>query len=81
MSINTMPKDTGWGQEPVARNTGGGFPPARNSRQVTEANAALPGNDKGNPVSSGNGGIPASLRIKKAGTKDTPGTEKTVNTF
>lgn len=30
-------------------------------------------------VSTGNGGIPASLKIKAAGTKDAPGIAKTVN--
>lgn len=29
------------------------------------------------PISVGNGGIPASLRIKAAGTKNAPGLEKT----
>lgn len=57
------------------------FPPAQGQRVLTEANTALPGNDKGNPVSTGRGGIKASLRIKNAGSHDAPGTEKTVNIF
>lgn len=33
------------------------------------------------PVSTGNGGIPKSLKVKAAGTKDAPGLEKNVNAF
>lgn len=33
------------------------------------------------PTSTGKGGIPASLKIKAAGTKDAPGLEKNVNLF
>lgn len=32
-------------------------------------------------VSTGNGGIPASLKIKAAGSKSAPGVEKNVNAF
>jgi hypothetical protein len=32
-------------------------------------------------VSTGKGGIPASLKVKAAGTKDAPGVDKTVNKF
>jgi len=32
-------------------------------------------------VSTGKGGIPNSLKIKAAGTKDAPGVDKTVNKF
>lgn len=81
MAMNVIPRDSGMGQEPVGRRTGGGFPPARGSKTVSESRAALPGNDKGNPVSTGRGGIKASLRIKNAGCKDAPGVEKTVNLF
>lgn len=58
-----------------------GFPPAKGKKSVSPAQVNLPGNDTGNPVSTGKGGIPASLKIKKAGTKDTPGVDKTVNEF
>lgn len=63
------------------RNTSGNFPPAKGNRKLTEADVALPENDKGNPVSTGNGGIKTSRRIKNRGTHDTPGVEKTVNYF
>lgn len=33
------------------------------------------------PTSTGSGGIPKSLKIKAAGTKDAPGLEKNVNLF
>lgn len=59
----------------------GGFPPASGSGKVSRSRAVLPGDDTGNPVSTGRGGIAASLRVKKAGTKDAPGKEKTVNEF
>lgn len=81
MATNIIPRDSGMGQEPVDRHTGGGFPPARGSRAVPESRAALSGNDKGNPVSTGNGGLKTSLRVKNAGCKDAPGLEKTVNLF
>lgn len=81
MAINVIPRDSGTGPEPVGRHTSGGFPPASGSGKVSESRAQLPGNDKGNPVSTGNGGIKTSLRIKNAGCKDAPGLEKTVNLF
>ena len=81
MAITLTAGDSGMGPEPVGRRTGGGFPPARGTRVIREGVAALPGNDKGNPVSTGRGGIPTSLRLKKAGTHDAPGTDKTVNLF
>ena len=65
--------------QPVGRNTGGGFPPARGSKQVSEKSVALPENDKGNPVSTGNGGLKSSIKLKNAGIKVSPGLEKNVN--
>jgi hypothetical protein len=53
------------------------FPPAKGSGSPKNVN--LPGNDQGNPVSTGSGGIPASLKIKAAGTKNSPGVERDVN--
>lgn len=81
MAITLTPGDSGMGPEPAGRNTGGSFPPSRGTRVLREAEAALPGNDKGNPVSTGNGGIKTSLRVKNRGSHDAPGTEKTVNLF
>lgn len=65
----------------LGTRTGGGFPPARHNGSVSASRAELSGNDTKNPISTGRGGIKASLRMKNAGTKDTPGTEKTVNLF
>lgn len=59
------------------------FPPSKGNKSVSESQAALPGNDQGNPVSTGNGGIKKSLQVKAAGTKNAPGAgpNKDVNTF
>lgn len=81
MAISYRAGDSGMGPEPIGRNTGGGFPPARGRKGYTENSVALPGNDKCNPVSTGKGGIKASLRVKNAGSHNAPGVEKTVNLF
>lgn len=52
-----------------------GFPPKQggNSKPLKVVDTAT--------VTTGKGGIPASLKIKAAGTKDAPGVEKNVNAF
>jgi hypothetical protein len=49
------------------------FPPAN-----AKKNAPVPVTESG-AVSTGSGGIPASLKIKAAGTKNSPGVERDVN--
>jgi hypothetical protein len=52
-----------------------GFPPKKASKSAPAVLAdPIPG-----PVSTGGGGIPASLKIKAAGTKNAPGVERDVN--
>ena len=51
------------------------FPPKGASKNAPVPTTETPA------VSTGKGGIPASLKIKAAGTKNAPGKEKTVNYF
>jgi len=41
----------------------------------------VPAENPNASISKGNGGIPASLKVKAAGTKDAPGVDKNVNQF
>lgn len=53
------------------------FPPSKakkNSEPKTQV-------EREAPVSTGKGGIPNSLKLKKAGTSNAPGVEKNVNQF
>lgn len=52
------------------------FPP----KSASQSAPSIPVKNCG-PTSLGNGGIPASLKVKAAGTKDAPGLEKNVNLF
>lgn len=54
-----------------------GFPPAKGNQKPSKPAQIV---DLG-PVSTGNGGIKMSLRVKAAGTKNAPGLPKDVNTF
>ena len=54
-----------------------GFPPLKGNRTNPPDPSQVTG-ERG-PISTGNGGIKASLKIKAAGTKDSPGLEKNVN--
>jgi hypothetical protein len=51
------------------------FPPAKGTKKASIPSYDCP------PVSTGKGGIPASLKVKAAGSKDAPGVEKKVNLF
>lgn len=51
------------------------FPPKGAKKNVIVVKPDTPA------VSTGGGGIPASLKVKAAGTKDAPGLEKNVNAF
>lgn len=53
------------------------FPPKKATKTPNYAGDKT----EGGLVSTGNGGIPKSLSIKAAGTKDAPGKEKTVLEF
>lgn len=53
------------------------FPPSKANQKASKPAQVV---DLG-PVSTGKGGIPASLKIKAAGTVNSPGVEKTVNLF
>jgi len=54
-----------------------GFPPLKGGRSNPPSPAQVTG-ERG-PISTGNGGIKASLKIKAAGTVNSPGLEKNVN--
>lgn len=56
-----------------------GFPPAKGNRPNPPTPPQVTG-ERG-PISTGNGGIKASLKVKAAGTKNAPGLDKTVNLF
>lgn len=52
-----------------------GFPPKKANVKPNIPSYDCP------PVSTGNGGLAKSLKLKNAGTKNAPGNEKTVNLF
>lgn len=55
-----------------------GFPPAKGNQKPT--NPPQVTGERG-PISTGNGGIKTSLKVKAAGSMNTPGVDKTVNLF
>lgn len=54
-----------------------GFPPAKGNKQSVPNPPQVTG-ERG-PISTGSGGIKASLSVKAAGTKNYPAVEKNVN--
>ena len=54
-----------------------GFPPAKASRKAP----VQPEEAVKNPVSTGKGGLTASIKVKNAGTTPSAGVEKNVNAF
>lgn len=53
------------------------FPP----KKATKTPNTAGDKPESGPFSTGKGGIPASLKVKAAGTKDAPGKDKTVLEF
>jgi len=79
-----MAMNYGYSDEPsqqLGTRTGGGFPPASGGKGMGDVHYAKGAVPKVGPTSTGKGGIAASLKVKKAGTQDAPGLEKTVNLF
>lgn len=57
------------------------FPPTKGNSNSKLYPNSDPKQMDSTPTSTGNGGIPASLKVKKAGTVNSPGLEKNVNLF